>query len=317
MSFQLSSAQVVRGGIDVSSVAEKRWYEVMVPCLGWEETMSSGGAYFYWPLILAYHSISERRQDGLAVRLTDFENQMAWLHRHSYRSMTLAQFMTQTIEKRERIVIITFDDGYADNYTLAFPVLKRYGFVATIFLVSEYVNTDHIHGWNAPMIKTQHDHILYRLLTWEQVYAMAAYGIEFGSHSCTHPERLTNLPAEQCWDEIARSRADLEVKLGRRVVSFCYPRGDVNTEIVQMVDKAGYDCAVVTPPRAGIALCRYTMRRVGIYYNTSPIFLRLQTLPIVMGSYERFRWLPWMSRSYNRVRQLFGGKDQTIRKVPD
>ena len=255
--------------------------------------MRTNGVWHDWPLILAYHSVSERRQDGLTVRMTDFENQMAWLYRHGYRSLTLAEFMSQTIEKGERILIITFDDGYADNYALAFPVLKRYGFVATIFLVSDYVNTDHVFWWDVSKMTSPADHTLYRLLTWEQVHEMAEYGIEFGSHTCTHPKQLTNLSTKQRWEEIARSRENLSVELKRKIVSFCYPRGDLNAEVVKMVKKAGYGCAVVTPPRAGIPLCRYTLRRISVYYHNTPLLFRLKIAPFVRRNYVRLRWTPW------------------------
>lgn len=255
--------------------------------------MGSTGVRHDWPLILAYHSVSEYRQDGLAVRASDFEKQMAWLYRHGYRSLTLAEFMGQTIEIGERIVIITFDDGYADIYTVALPILMQYGFVATIFLVSDYVNTDHIYWWDRPMIRTKHDHILYQTLTWDQAHEMAANGIEFGSHTRTHPKRLTNLSTMHCWEEIAQSRLDLGARLGREVFSFCYPHGDLNAEVVQMVDRAGYGCAVVTPPKAGIPLCRYTLRRTGVYYRNTPLIFRLKVIPIVRRNYERLLWLPW------------------------
>lgn len=252
--------------------------------------MSSKGIWYDWPLILAYHSVSQHRKDSLATRVADFENHMAWLHRHGYRSLTLAEFMTQTVKKGERIVIITFDDGYADNYNLAFPVLKRYGYVATIFLVSDYINTDHVFYWDVPKITPQSDHSPYQLLTWDQVQEMAAYGIEFGSHTCSHPE-LTSIPTEQCREEITRSRIDLQVRLGRDVVSFSYPRGDLNTEVIQIVEEAGFGCAVVTPPRWGIPLNRYTLRRVGIYHENSPLVFRLKTIPFVRRNFERLKWL--------------------------
>jgi peptidoglycan/xylan/chitin deacetylase (PgdA/CDA1 family) len=256
--------------------------------------MSDNSVWSDWPLILAYHSVSEHRRDALAVRASDFADQIAWLHRNGYRSMTLAEFMSQPIKKGERIVIITFDDGYADNYSLAFPILKQFGFVATIFLVSDYVNTDHVYQWDAPKIATQRDSLPYRVLTWEQVHEMAASGIEFGSHTCTHPE-LTKLAVKRCAEEIVRSRLDLQARLGREVVSFCYPRGDLNTDIIQMVEEAGYGCAVVTPKRAGIPLCRYTLRRVGIYYDVTPLRFRLKIAPLVRRNYELLKRLPYVT----------------------
>ncbi len=254
--------------------------------------MSENGPWYDWPLILAYHSISAHRRDNLAVRVADFEHQLAWLHRQGYRSITLAEYMNQAIERGERVVIITFDDGYADNYTLAFPILKRYGFVATIFLVSDFVDTDHVFSWDAPKITSQRDAHFYRLLTWEQVQEMAAYGIEFGSHTCTHPE-LTKVSAKECSEEIVRSRADLQARLGGDVVSFCYPRGDLDTDVIQTVEQAGYRCAVVTPKRVDIPLGRYTLRRVGIYYNITPLRFQVKITPLLRRNYERFKRLSW------------------------
>ena len=243
--------------------------------------------YYDWPLILAYHSVSEQRQDGLTVRVGDFQWQMAWLHGHGYRSLTLAEFVREVPKKGERIVIITFDDGYADNYTRAFPILQRFGFVATIFLVSDYVNTDHIHWWDAAKIRTPRDSDLYRILTWEQVHEMAAYGFEFGSHTCTHP-RLTDLSPEESWLEIRRSRTELQAKLGSEVLSFCYPHGSVSPAVVKLVEKADYRGAVVSPRRAGIPISRYTLRRVGIYRHNAPWFFRLKITPLARRYYGRF-----------------------------
>ncbi|MBD2355852.1 polysaccharide deacetylase family protein [Tolypothrix sp. FACHB-123] len=243
-----------------------------------------------WPLILAYHSVNQERKDSLAVSTIDFDNQLAWLKKQGYRSLTLAEFLLQPVKKGEKVVIITFDDGYADNYHLAFPILKRYGFVATIFLVSDYINTDQIFYWDVPKISNNYEQSLYKLLTWEQVQEMLDYGIEFGSHTCTHPE-LSSLSREQCIEEITRSRQDLEAKLGREVVSFCYPRGKLNTEVIQLVEQAGYRGAVVTPKRSGIPLNPYTLRRVGIYQQTTPSVFRLKLTPLMRKNYERFKWL--------------------------
>jgi peptidoglycan/xylan/chitin deacetylase (PgdA/CDA1 family) len=251
--------------------------------------MNKNTASFDWPLILAYHSISEQRQDSLAVRPGDFDRQMNWLRQHGYRSVTLRELMHQPIPRGERIVVLTFDDGYADNYTVAFPILRQNGLVATIFLVTDYINTDHIYYWDEPKIANIRDTDLYKPLTWKQIHEMAAYGIEFGSHTCTHPE-LTNASVGQCRNEIVHSRRDLQANLRKPVVSFCYPRGNLNGQVIQMVEEAGYSCAVVTPQRADIPLSNYTLRRVGIYRSTTPVLFRLKVVPL-MRRYYAF-WKP-------------------------
>lgn len=258
---------------------------------------STKGIWYDWPLILAYHSVSQHRRDGLAVQVTDFENQMAWLHRHGYLSMTLAEFINRPTDKGDRIVIITFDDGYADNYALAFPILRRYGFVATIFLVSDYVGTNHRYLWDRPKVKGQRNHMSYHLLGWDEVHEMAACGFEFGSHTCTH-SRLTDLSPNRRWDEIKRSREDLQGKLRHEVGTFCYPFGDLDDDVIRMVKKAGYGCAVVTPPRSGIPLSRFTLRRVGIYFHTTPLLFRLKITPFMRRNRERFiGWPTWKRQS--------------------
>jgi peptidoglycan/xylan/chitin deacetylase (PgdA/CDA1 family) len=259
-------------------------------------TIGSSTVWHDWPLILAYHSVSDARTDGLAVRASDFEYQIGWLHRHGYRSITLAEFRGETFNRGERVVIITFDDGYADNYTAAFPILKCYGFVATVFLVSDFVGTDELLPADVARIKPGDDRSPYRILSWEQVGEMAAHGIEFGSHTCTH-RLLNSLSVEGRWDEIARSRADIGNKIGHEVESFCYPAGGLDKEAIQMVEKAGYDCAVVTPTRYGIPLCRYALRRIGIYRHNTPLLFRLKTTAMMRRNYERLKWRPWKRSS--------------------
>jgi peptidoglycan/xylan/chitin deacetylase (PgdA/CDA1 family) len=244
------------------------------------ELMAIQHVWHTWPLILAYHSVSPHRSDGLAVKASEFEKQMVWLKSHGYRSVTLGQYATGAFKKGQRIVIITFDDGYADNYTEAFPILRRYGFVGTIFLVADYVNTDQIFPWDEKKVQAPENRRFYRPLTWEEIQVMADIGMEFGSHTCTHPE-LATLPLEVCREEVVRSRADLSAKLEREVSSFCYPRGSLNDAVMGVVEEAGYSAAVVTPPRPDIPLTPYTLRRSGIYYKDHLWRFRLKTSPLV------------------------------------
>ena len=133
--------------------------------------------------------------------------------------------------------------------------------------------------WDAPKIDVDTEERWYRLLNWDQVHEMQQHGFEFGSHSCTHRE-LTSVTRERCWDEIARSRKQLGDRLGTEVHSFCYPRGDLNATVMEMVGEAGYRCAVVTPPRPQIPTGRFALRRVGIYaHNSFPVFRLKITLP--------------------------------------
>jgi peptidoglycan/xylan/chitin deacetylase (PgdA/CDA1 family) len=241
-----------------------------------------------WPLVLAYHSVSNCRTDGLSVGTSEFEAQISWLCQEGYQSITLSDFVSQPVPEENPIVIITFDDGYADNYWCALPILHRYGFVATIFLVSSYVNTKRIYPWDLSNIMCDPNLAAYQVLSWDQIREMMTNGIEFGSHTRTHP-RLTDLSANQITEEIRCSRSDLEAQLGRRVVSFCYPHGNLNAQVIRSVAEAGYECAVVTPPRAGIPLNRYTIRRAGIYHHTTRLQFRLKCEPLLRAGHEHLK----------------------------
>jgi peptidoglycan/xylan/chitin deacetylase (PgdA/CDA1 family) len=242
-------------------------------------------------LILAYHSVSDQRSDGLSVSVPQFESQMAWLNRKGYRAITLGDFIRGAFDRRDRIVILTFDDGYADNYTVAFPVLAQFGFVGTIFLASNYIGTGRSYWWDEGKLAAAGDPGAFRPMSWAEAREMARAGFEFGSHTCSHPDRFAELPAAVQREEITRSRAEIEERLARPVVSFCYPRGSVNETTIELVEQAGYSCGVVTPPRPGIPLGRYTLRRVGVYRPNSPSVFRFKTQRLVRANWETLRWI--------------------------
>lgn len=204
--------------------------------------------------------------------------------------MTLAAYLSNPPRVGERVVILTFDDGYADNFEQAFPVLKRFGFVATVFLVTDFVNTTRLFPWDLGKVSSEIPPVSFQTLKWQQIREMAASGLEFGSHTCTHPE-LAGLPPDRFAEEITRSRHDLQEALKDEVVSFSYPRGNLNQEVLQTVERAGYRCAVVTPPRSGIPLTRYTLRRIGVYATNKPWVFRFKTTALMRRHYERWKWL--------------------------
>ena len=252
--------------------------------------MDDCGKKYDWPLILAYHSVSQDRTDSLAVSTADFQWQMQWLSDRNYRSMTLADYLSHPPSDGKRVVILTFDDGYADNFEQAFPVLQEFGYVATIFLVSDFVDTERLYPWDQSKVRSAIPRTSFQTLSWQQVHEMAASGIEFGSHTCTHPE-LAKVSPERCVEEITRSRHDLQKALGAEVVSFSYPRGNLNAEVMRSVERAGYRCAVITPPRAGIPLTPYTMRRMGVYHDNKPWIFRFKATRLMRRNYDRWKWL--------------------------
>ena len=120
----------------------------------------------------------------------------------------------------------SFDDGYENNYTYAFNILKKHEFPATIFVVTDLVGTP-------------------GFLTWDEINEMTQHGIFIGSHTRTHPY-LPDLSYEQQRKEILESRQILKEKLDQPINFFCYPTGGFNEQIKRLVKEAGYLGATTT-----------------------------------------------------------------------
>lgn len=198
--------------------------------------------------ILMYHSISELDESARApyYRISTtarvFEEQLQFLHVNGYRSISLREavgVMDGTASGPEKPVALTFDDGYEDFYTNAFPMLSRFGYPATVFLATSYIG-DTARTFNR-----------LECLTWSQVRELQNAGVEFGSHSVSHPE-LRTLRAEEIQDELRCSKHAIEDKLGCPVMSFSYPYAFPETDrpftsmLVRMLNETGYKSGVST-----------------------------------------------------------------------
>jgi len=181
--------------------------------------------------IIMYHNAEPAEVAGSLNSVSDenFEYQMAFLKRHKFNVVSLSEVVKAINEKRSlphNSVAITFDDGYADNYKHAFPILKKYGFPATIFVVAHLVGRE---GY----------------LTWAQIQEMERSGIDFGSHTLWHPY-LPDLTCDQQKKEIAGSKFFIESHLGHPIHHFSYPSGGFNDDSKSLVREAGYMSACTT-----------------------------------------------------------------------
>jgi peptidoglycan/xylan/chitin deacetylase (PgdA/CDA1 family) len=186
------------------------------------------------PRILYYHRVDDDDQRS-CVRPEQFLQQMSYLFAHASCVITLER-LCHSLASGEalpaRCIVITFDDGFADNYTQAYPILQRFGFPATIFLTVGFIGTAEL-----PVLSGLHRAA--RPLTWQQVDEMGRHGISFGSHTLTHPS-LPQLGAEELQREVYGSRLLLEEKLARGVEFFCYPKGEYTATVKAVVQRAGY-----------------------------------------------------------------------------
>jgi len=276
-------------------------------------------------IVLTYHRVIEKwdetldySQPGMVVTASTFERQVAILKEH-FEIVTLGALLTDrhTAGRATRPrCVVTFDDGWRDNYDLAFPILRRHDVPATIYLTTDFIGTNRafwhtelmylltnaklasllsderaFHAYPGPV----RDHLkrLARLdgaagahdldplietvkalcsddaieelvhsltnaagipkplgldrtffLDWDQVRTMAAAGIEIGSHGCSH-RTMTRLPAERADDELIRSKAEIERRVGRKVKHFAFPYEDASRPLLAAAASAGYRTACV------------------------------------------------------------------------
>ena len=194
--------------------------------------------------ILMYHSISisgNAKFKPFTVAPERFAQQMAYLYEHAYTPMTVSQLIqarTQATLLPPKPLVLTFDDGLADFYTAALPILQRYQFGATLYLATAYINETS--RW------LRHEGEGHRpMLTWDQVRDVQRAGIECGGHTHTHPQ-LDVLGRASAYEEITRCKQLLEEQLAQPVLSFAYPFGYYTRLTQQLVRDAGYQsaCAV-------------------------------------------------------------------------
>ena len=198
-----------------------------------------------WVPVLLYHRVlplpPAHDPYGNCLSAAAFAAQVRWLARRGYRSLPLSALDPDSPPIRRallpaRPVIITFDDGYRDNLLHAWPILRRYGFTAAIFLVSDTIGDYNrfdaaLGGTPVPM------------LSLPEIRALASQGVSFGSHSCSHPASLVPLPDEVLRHEMERSRRTIEAAVDAPCRYFAYPHSKVDARVERFAALAGYSLA--------------------------------------------------------------------------
>lgn len=236
--------------------------------------------------VLMYHSISPDPEPGvpayyrLCTHPARFAAQMEWLKEHGYRGVTLSEGLAwlhtegtpDSSVPSQPPVAITFDDGFQDFHTSAFPVLQRLGFRATMYLATGFIGDDR-RTFQPRGTSTVPGVAGRPCLTWPEIAELAAAGIEFGAHTVTHPE-LPGLPWPEIEREVKVSKDTIEQRLSRPVRSFAHPyafpseRRDYADRLGELLAAQGFASAVTT--------------RIGRVRTATPP-LRLPRLPVNSG----------------------------------
>ncbi len=228
--------------------------------------------------ILMYHSVSQTinpKFKPLAVSPQSFADQMAYLYQHRYTPLNVTQFVHILTQKPsllpERPVLITFDDGFADFFTEALPVLKQYDFTATLYVTTGFIGSTS--QWLRREGETSH-----AMLTWKQLAKITASNIECGAHTHSHLQ-LDTLPLSLARKEILQSKELLEQHLGQKVESFAYPFGCHSSAIQRQVKEIGFTSAcAVKYQMSSFTTDPFALVRLSIEANTSrEMFAKLLT----------------------------------------
>lgn len=238
--------------------------------------------------ILTYHSVRPGGPGSRSsyVHPADFAAQMRWLVEAGYEIISLTTLVDALASGRTpsaRWVCLTFDDGYADNYEHAFPVLRQYGLPATIFAVTGKVGHDPL------------------FLTLGQMQEMRQHGVEFGAHTVDHVS-LSSVAPDEAERQIIGSGQQLEQMLGAPVAHFCYPYGHYNGVTEGFVRSYGYkSCCLEQAGRVQAGNNPLHLRRAGILGTDTLHDFKLK----VHGAYDW--WINIYMQLEERRRRRRGG----------
>lgn len=194
--------------------------------------------------VLYYHSIDPSEANELILSPERLKKQLQYILDEGYTPLTMNQLyehLTNNKEIPKKSIVINFDDGYMDNYTYAFPILKELGIKATFFIITNGINDGYY-------------------MSKEQLIEMDKAGMDIMAHTESHPH-LSKYPYEIQLGELTRSKQVLEEILGKPVDFLAYPYGSYNEDTLKATKEAGYKMA-------------FTIHNGIASRNTSPLELK-------------------------------------------
>lgn len=204
--------------------------------------------------ILAYHKVDRESPTRFWVSTKSFDLQMEALRKLGFESVSLNDLWLCSRGSRDlpgKPVCITFDDGYENFFTRAFPILKRHGFTATVFLPTAFIGDSSRH-WNEWDRSPEERSFRASHLVWPEVMELQRCGIEFGAHTRTHQDlaALFRSAPQEAESEIAESKHEIEKRLSTETGFLSYPYKAASLEIEDMARRSGFLGAVTVNDRA-------------------------------------------------------------------
>lgn len=239
--------------------------------------------------VLVYHRVVEhnaiRGNYSWNVSPSQLRMHLKFLEKWGYTCIDfedIAMSRRGELSLPKKPVILTFDDGYDDVFERVLPCMNDFGAKAALFILGDRSTRTNV--WDEPK-----GFVGASLMNDERIIQLHKAGFEIGSHSMTHP-KLTSFTPERAWEEVSRSKEVLEDLIQAPVLSFAYPFGDSNEELVGLVREAGYiyACGVFSgPPRFAANL--FNIRRIPMTNRTNLFDFALKMLT----PYEYYSWIRW------------------------
>jgi len=258
--------------------------------------------------ILMYHSISDDREEGvepyyrLATSPQRFAEQMQWLRESGYRGVSLEAALDTLANGKSGVwplVVITFDDGFRDFYTAAWPIIQHHGFTATMYLPTAFI---------ASQRKSFRGK---ECLTWNEVRELHAHGVCFGSHTVNHP-KLHGFSRDAIEDELTISKRRIEQELGEAVTGFAYPYAFPKEDrpftktITEILCRQGYrNCVTTVIGRARVGDDPYCLKRL----PANSCDDRALFIAKLQGAYD------WLAVPQGLVRGVKAGIRRTLQRA--
>lgn len=225
-------------------------------------------------MILCHHGVSESWPTDFSIEPRRLERQLLFLLRRGYRPMTLAAALEERLPGKT--VVVTFDDAYRSVLRLGYPILKRLGVPATVFVPTGFATAQEPMAWpgmdewiGGPFAAEL------ECMSWDELRRLGDAGWEIGSHTRSHRD-LRSLEDAEVAAELRGSREDCERELQRPCVSLAYPFSSYDQRVKGIAEESGYAAAAIldnhvviprptVPARQGTGLDRFELLRTGLY----------------------------------------------------